>query len=154
MILDFFCLLGLEDKGNREYTRVKLKLTWDQIWPVTYTCNIIMNFSLTYKSHFTKTEWLNTLAAVTWIIRESGEKENCLIFYSFLFVGSILIKHILWGTVFWPWKMKFWLVYKKQGIQNVSGTGSREGTLSCFVQTLTEFFVWGYNSPIINNKKE
>ena len=35
LILNFLCLLGLGDKGNWESTRVKSRLTWKQIWPIT-----------------------------------------------------------------------------------------------------------------------
>ena len=62
-----------------------------------------------------------TGAAVTRIIWESGEKENCLIFYSFLFVGSILIKYInfvRYGLLALKNEILAG-VYQKQGIQNV-----------------------------------
>ena len=84
------------------YTKWKFSIFYKYCY--LYTYNIFMDFLLTYKSHFINrmTEHIITTgAAVTWIIWESGEKEKYLIFYSFLFVGSILIKHILWGTVSW-----------------------------------------------------
>ena len=35
LILNFLCLLGLGDRGNWESTRVKSRLIWKQIWPIT-----------------------------------------------------------------------------------------------------------------------
>lgn len=94
------------------------------------TSNIFMDFSL---NHYWSCSDLDHMR-----IRRKRKLFDILQF-SFCGVNFYQSHFVRYGIL--ALKNEILPVYNKQGIQNVSGTGSREGTLSCFVQTLIAFFV-------------
>ena len=91
-----FHVLGLGDKGNWESTKIKSKLTWNQLWPVTY-----------YNQHYIVTTFFRSPSSISnvgqsFILAHTGRYNN----NSDLFVLAIsLTIHVYPNlkTFVWGW---------------------------------------------------